>query len=466
MRLVICLLLTLTLQGVHAGAWAAGTPAPGSQVVTDAGITYYAQRGDTLMSIASRFTDSSANWSAIGKRNQISKDISIPIGTAIVIPTALLPDEPAEARIVAFSGPVSLNAPQGKQAALKRGEVLLEGTQIDTGNNGFITLAMHDNSRVTVPSNSSVVLSRLRQSRTDFSARTELNVLRGQAESRVRPLGKNGRFEVRTPVSVAGVRGTHFRVRAEGTKSATEVLEGEVGIDRPLRRDPTGVRAGYGSIATAKEIGQPIVLLPAPRFVPPNEGFDRMITPHITLAPMNAASAYHVQIATDAEGQNLISEARTRGPTLNLKDLEDGSYFAFASAIDRNGLEGLVGMQQIRISKNSTHSPAAVGAPRADGTAGKAITFRWPQATGMKFNFQVARDPSFSWLIHKQLTAEAQAQVPRPTFGTYYARVQVVAPNGATSRFSPVQPFTVTDQWVINEGDPATTKEARSVASH
>jgi hypothetical protein len=44
--------------------------------------------------------------------------------------------------------------------------------------------------------------------------------------------------------------------------------------------------------------------------------------------------------------------------------------------------------------------------------------------------------------------------LPRPPFGTYYARVQIINPDGSSGAVSAVQAFIVTDHWVINDGGP------------
>ena len=58
--------------------WAAASvAAPGSITVQSSGITYYAQAGDTLMSIAQRLTTKTGNWVALGTINRINKDSNI-----------------------------------------------------------------------------------------------------------------------------------------------------------------------------------------------------------------------------------------------------------------------------------------------------------------------------------------------------------------------------------------------------
>ena len=273
MRIIFILIGFCCLLACRAGAAQPATQppvatsgAPGTIRVGDGQITYYAQAGDTLSSIAQQLTTRSGNWVALGKLNRISKDISIPIGTAIVIPADLLPDEPNEARIVAFSGSVSASAANGAAVRIAPGSVLREGASLTTGANSFLTLALADQSRISIPSNSHVGLSRLRMARYTNSPRTEISILQGRVEARVAPLNFNqGRFEVRSPQSVTGVRGTHFRVAVTEERVGHGVLDGSVALTRPGVTPSLILRQGQGAVISAAGTPTAVDLLPPPQ---------------------------------------------------------------------------------------------------------------------------------------------------------------------------------------------------------
>ena len=106
--------------------WAAASvAAPGSITVQSSGITYYAQAGDTLMSIAQRLTTKTGNWVALGTINRINKDSNIPIGTGIVIPTELLADEPTDATVIARNGSITATTPDGRSITIDIGLSLI-----------------------------------------------------------------------------------------------------------------------------------------------------------------------------------------------------------------------------------------------------------------------------------------------------------------------------------------------------
>jgi hypothetical protein len=226
---------------------AAPALSPASLQVGEATVTYRAQLGDTLSVIAEQLTGNKNNWVQLAKLNHIQNDRTIPVKTVIIIPVALLPDEPSSAEVAAMSGSIGATAADGRRIDINIGTVLTEGAIISTGSNSFLTLTLPDQSHIALPSNSQVKLTKLRTARYTKSPRTEITLLKGRVESRVAPLEKNkGRFEVHSPLAVAGVRGTNFRVDLVGDRVLTTVLSGGVAV----------AKARAGSANTARRTGQ------------------------------------------------------------------------------------------------------------------------------------------------------------------------------------------------------------------
>lgn len=450
----LALSLGFTLVHAFAADGADKHTAPGAVSLSSQALTYYTQEGDTLIAIANRFTGHAADWAKLAEVNHIAKDVNIPIGTPIVVPAELLADDPVEAKVVAFSGQVAVTGRDGQAITLGIGAKVSEGMQVDTGNSGFVTLSLPDDSRITLPSNSRVKFAKLRLSRYLKSPRTEITLIRGQVESRVTPLKENkGRFEIHTPMSVAGVRGTHFRVQLADKKAATEVLEGNVATGMPGKPDTVMVATNKGNITNTQSVGEPVDLLPAPRVV----ASERTAYPaaRFTFDPLAGAAAYHLQISADQAGQNIIAEGRSAKPEMTIASVPNGSYFMRASAVDQLGLEGQVRVEPLTLA--SFKAPAAPGVAHSDA---KSVTLAWPAQPGKKFNLQVAKDANFTWLVTTETTDAAKITLPRPPFGTYYARIRLVDSDGNMGPFSAVQPFVVTDRWVMNDGTPGEKRAA------
>ncbi len=434
--------------------------APGSIKVNVSNITYYAQSGDTLLAIAQRLTTRSGNWVAIGVANKIHEDSNIPIGTAILIPAELLADEPSEATVIARNGSITAIAADGSSTILNIGSRITEGMRIKTEANSFITISLTDESRISVPSNSNVLITKLRKSLYTASPRTEVKLLRGRVESRVSPLDVNrGRFEVHTPLSVAGVRGTLFRVSINNSqKVTTEVLDGRVAVGSQQASEIRLLPRAKGNLIMRDVIGPAIDLLPPPQLTGTPYRQDEAAKFHIE--PIAEARGYHVQIAQDSELLNLLAEANSTSTEVVIDNIKEGSYFVRIAAIDKLGLEGMPRTMAANIKNRefSKSLPTQAAPSVADGDQ-KKLVLRWTGSAVQKYNVQVARDVEFSWLLFSTSVTGNEIKLPRPSFGTYFARVQSVNSDGRANPFSFAQTLIVTDQWIINDGHPLRPKE-------
>ena len=439
-------LLLLSL-GLANHVYAAQTVAPGSFINTPPDMTYYALEGDTLSSIAKRFTEKTPNWQILGKRNKIANDRAIPIGTAILIPLELLPEEASEARVIAMTGNPVYKAADGSSGNLALGSILREGAQISTDKNGFLTLALPDESRVSIPSNSNVSLSKLRKTKYTASPRTEVSLLQGKVESRVSSLASNkGRFEVRTNLAVAGVRGTNFRVGVNEDGIANEVLEGGVAVtgNNTKKNDELVLPAGKGNIVSASGVGKAVDLLPPPQM---NDSYLRQERPTLQFVVDStaAATAYRVQIAKDQEMIDILAENRYKDNRFKFDGFKDGNYFVRITAIDKLGLEGLPLVKAFTM-KAQPEPPFTVQ-PKNKMRA-ERLDFAWTEASNaIAYHLQLASDAGFSnLLIDKSDLKQVQLSADRPKDGDYYWRVATIAQiNGKADHgpYSDVQKFSV-----------------------
>ncbi len=429
-------------------------------------IVYRARAGDTLIAIAARFTSSPNNWAAIGRLNRIDKDTRIAVDTVIHIPADLLTDQPVDARIVALSGIATATSADKIPTRLQAGSRVVEGMEIKTSANSFVTLALPDSSRISIPSNSLIRLTTLRTARYTHSPRTAITILHGAVESVVSPLQENkGSYRILSPAAIAGVRGTHFLVAVlPNGSTANALFEGVIELERPASAQHMTLQHGYGSVIGKGGIGAPTVLLAAPNLRALPEPRD---TPEVrfNLTPEAGATAYHLQLANDIEAQHPFIETRSAAPLITLANVADGDYSVRISAIDAQGIEGFSRVIPVSLRRNvvpasSTDAPSA---PWLGGTDQQQLTLQWRSTAAAEFIVQIARDSAFSWLLLNSTSAVPAISLPRPPFGTYYARVQRKNRDGSFSNFSAVQAFVVTDQWIIPEGlpQPSATSSAR-----
>jgi hypothetical protein len=153
----------------------------------------------------------------------------------------------------------------------------------------------------------------------------------------------NNLFRLRTPIAVSAVRGTKFRIGYDGDAmpSLTEVIEGSVAVDGTSLTAATAlVPAGFGAAASASGDVGTEQLLPPPTII----GADNIWRARLldfTLVPVPTARGYRLQLATDADFQDMVAEVRSATPRLTIESVADGSYFARAMAVAPSGLEGL-----------------------------------------------------------------------------------------------------------------------------
>jgi len=439
---------------------------PGSITVLPSGIIYYAKAGDTLMSIASSYTTKTSNWTALGTINTIARDKGIPIGTPITIPADLLQDEPSEGKVIARNGLVTVTHTDGTTGVLNIGNRIVEGMTVSTGTNSFVTIGLPDQSRVSIPSNSNVQIATLRKTLYTASPRVEVALKKGRVLSRVSPLETNkGSYKIRTPLSVAGVRGTEFRVRLSKQDVATEVLDGRVLASLQRNDRSRSLPRAKGNIITRTTLGPAVDLLTPPQLADMPYRFSE--DAHFTFVPLPNAVSYHVELAHDGEMLDLIAEGSGKAGDVVLDDIQEGNYFARLTAVDPLGLEGMPRIVAVSIrnrAKPISYVPTQA-APSVASSNPQELVLRWNGSATEKYNVQVARDSEFSWLTYNASVIGNEVRFPRPPFGTYFARVRSINADGSSNTYSFAQTLIVTDQWIINDGQPLRPKLPANSAS-
>jgi hypothetical protein len=323
----------------------------------------------------------------------------MPVGKTLTIDSNLLKTVPIDARLSAFSGKVEIET-DGRRAPAQVGMTLKEGQRVITGPGAFATFEMEDASRVTLPSNTAMRVVRLRSVVLTNAPQRVFKLDEGRSTIQATPNpNPNGRFEVRTPVSISAVRGTEFRVAAAEGRARTEVLKGAVGVG--FARDdgeasPVGppVPAGFGVTVTAVEAGvsAPVALLPAPRLDEAGQNqTDRTV--RFAVRPQAGAKAYRLLLSRDAGFIDLFNEATQDADqaetAADFGPLEDGTYFVRVTALDANGLEGA----PADYSFDRDLDVLEPGAPPVAEVSGKHrnFLFRWSAAgSGVRsFRFQL-----------------------------------------------------------------------------
>ena len=309
---------------------------------TDEIIVYKTAAGETLKSIAAKWFVNADDWRRAMALNKLKDPEALPAGTALQLRSSWLKTNPIHAELAAFRGDVRVVRKSGALPVVK-GMELVEGDLLETGPNGFATLALPDKSQVSLPSSSRIRLARLRQVPMSNSIDRRFTLEQGRSEARVTPMANPAsRFLITTPVAVAAVRGTQFNVSYTPAefKAATVVTEGKVSVSRVGGIEDVLVRHGFGNITTSRGATKAIALLPAPKVDTPERVQDAEAVT-FRVKPVAGAARYRVEIATDAGFVDRVASMDIDGTDAEFKDVPNGAYHVRAFALDAMGLEGM-----------------------------------------------------------------------------------------------------------------------------
>lgn len=403
----------------------------------DPPIRYTVRKGDNLYNLALHYMHRLSDYRTVQALNKVRDPYRLPIASTLLIPRPLLKSDPLEARVIAFRGATTID---GRPAVL--GTAVTEGGQIRTGQNAFLSISLADGSTITLPSQSTIRVQRLRRFRLTGEMERLFMLDDGRSQTEVTPR-TNGRdrFEMRTHISVAAVRGTEFRVTVlDGGKAATaEVLDGHVGLNGGGAE--TVLDPGVGARVTPDGTTGPVKLLPPPDLVDPGR---IQSEPDLAfrIAPLGQAQRYRVQIARDAGFLDIAEETLVDMPQASLPSVPNGDWFVRVTAIDRNEIEGLprvIGFERHLNAIRATVEPLP---------GGRRFLFRW-QDLGegthqYRFLAAPAETPDRPVIDEPGLTAQSFVATDLPP-GNYVWRVQTSGvSNGKTySNWSTAQTLTV-----------------------
>ena len=364
---------------------------PGTLVVLLAGpvpshadeLSYVVQAGDNPWNLTTRFLKSLAYWPRLQRLNHIADARHIPPGTVLHVPIEWLRLESRSVEVVGLNGPVEVQADPPSMPVgplLQTGMSLRAGMHITTGAESSVSLQFSDGSRILVLPDSELQIVRADTLAAGGGTILNLRLLHGGLENLVHPReGPGGRFEIETPAAVAGVRGTEFRLTAQGLRARTELLHGALALGNSLGQ--VVLEPGYGSVADAGAAPRPpIPLLPAPDLAGLPVQVERLPI-DLAFPAVAGAVAYRTQLAADPAFASIAASAVSSVPHLRAADPPDGVQVFRVRAIDGEGLEGRA--SEVRLTIHARPQPPVLLEPAADALlADPRPTLRWAEHAG------------------------------------------------------------------------------------
>lgn len=426
-------------------------------------VAHIVKEGDTLEGLARDYLAAPRQWQQLQARNKVADPRRLQPGSVIWIPVRLQPSESATVQFV--QGAVTAQAQAGDAPApVSPGGKLEEGTALQVGPESFVAVKLADGTVVRVQAQSELQLRQLRRRGRAGSVQSVLEMHKGGVESTVPPSTEPlRRFEIRTPLAVTSVRGTHFSVAmADSGQTTASVLNGSVAVQS--RRDtdshpgasltaPTALLApGQGlAVATDGTVGTARPLLPPPDTsgMPAMLGDASLLAIDLPTAP--GATRYLAQVAQDEALTQVLRHGSFADGRLRWKALEDGRYYLAVRSVDEAGIAGQPAVQPFTVKTRPVaplHQSPAPGAVVPSGAA----ELRCTEVPGVRwYRVQVAADTKFSEpLRDEQRLDECRLPIGALPVGNYFWRMASVQqlPGGQPDQgpFAPPQPFTVAER--------------------
>jgi hypothetical protein len=400
---------------------------------------YHTEPRDTLIGIGRRLLLEPQRWRGLQSRNHIVDPRRIPRGQILRIPYEWLKLRGETATVANLAGQVEQG---GKK--LEPGEVLPQGSVIETGVDGSVTLNLADGSVVTLQKSSVLTLDEMVQITGVAAARSiRLKLDSGRLETVVKPHRDVGRFEIITPVAVSAVRGTQFRDSFTGTDShaTTETLEGTVGVANDA--DSVAVAAGFGTRIERNQAPlKPVELLPAPNLADvPDTNTTAAL--RVRWPAVAGAQRYRLQLAADPQFHALRADVLAADSSASVADLPDGDYWLRARSIDPLGIEGADAVRAIK--QHRLPDAPQPTAPVADARiTGNTIHVAWTgSAAATTYALQVADTATFAApVLERQHLATPSADIDALPAGRYFWRVAAINAHGEAGPWSDVRSYT------------------------
>jgi hypothetical protein len=306
-------------------------------------IVYKIQNGDTLIQLSRKFLRQPADLEAIRALNNLKSIDLLPSGELLKVPRHAVKQSPSQATVISLSCAREIRAGTPLRP-MSIGSVLNEGAIIDIPAECHISLLLEDSSVIRLPSSAAIKISILRKNALESSPEVQLDLVRGRIELDVyKGRSKTTPFEVKTPLSVTGVRGTEFRVGYAPSEQIgqVEVVGGLVQANGIKDSTSQPVTKGQGLPFDKTGKALPIEnLLPPPVFERA-ELVNRSQASYALKLVGRAQSSHY--IATHSKTVNFLSEQlsqRLQAPELTASNLGSEAIFYKFSSVSNAGLVG------------------------------------------------------------------------------------------------------------------------------
>lgn len=405
------------------------------------------QKGTNLIEITRKFCTSEYHWKEIAKINNLQPPYLISPGDVLFAPIELLKVEKLSAKVASVIGGVFIVQNGKKLNQVSKGDLIYPGQTLVTEDDGFTHLVYPDNKYTRISSGSKFTLTYLVRL-SDKSLKAEFFLEKGRITHEVKKqLEVNETFTTRTPVSVTGVRGTEFRLKlSDENINTVETLKGVVSV-----KGATGTLAlkkGEGTKVAKGMSPEPPKILPKTPDTPAINDIFKVLPVKIDAPVETNISQYRLRVTTDKKGDTTVLEKLTEpGSSFTLLALQDAVYWGFLTAINDEGFESLPAQPFTFEVRTIPSAPIFISPQDGKVTFDTTVKSKWLQAEGVEsYHLQLAKDSEFTLIELDLDLKDTSYAFDDLAPGTYYLRVQVLAPDGFRSLYSLVDTWKVQKQ--------------------
>jgi hypothetical protein len=345
-------------------------------------IPYKIKAGDTFNKVAQKYLQLPVDMAAIQKVNQLKNINLLPVGSELLIPRHIVKQSPSKASVMSLSCATPIRVANSPKP-LAVSAVILEGTIIEVPPECHVSLLLEDGSIIRLPSSAALKITTLRKNALETAPEVRLDLTHGRIELDVnKGRAKTTPFEIRTPLSIMGVRGTEFRVgySPEDNAGQVEVLGGIVQTRGRADAQARSITKGLGVPidGDGKALGiEKLLAPPAFESAQATAGTQPSFVAKLSTVPLAnyyvADSANTANLTGNRSSQNLLA------PELFIPRVTKQATFYQLTSVSASGLVG-------------TERHYAFCAAPNDGKQARCSTmFDAPLADGVPISFTLSR---------------------------------------------------------------------------
>ncbi|PID71422.1 MAG: hypothetical protein CSB34_07485 [Desulfobulbus propionicus] len=421
-------------------------------------IPLHVEQGTNLIHLARDYCHTRQDWKTIARVNKLKPPYLIIEQTELLVPLSLLKVTALQAQIASVHGDVTKSTSKGTFLQVKKGTTLRTGDTLKTSRDSFAHVIFPDHRYLRLEPRSTLTIDYMVKLSDDkIKIGYTLNsgrVLNTLLES----LQPNDSHIIRTPTAITGVRGTEYRIKVENAQQSTvETLNGKVRVAAAGKAITLHKNQGT-RVQEGAPPAPPKVLLAPPEDLPTKDYYRTL--PAVIPAPAyDRAKQLRLRITGDDKGINTIKELYAAPDTNFILDrVEDGTYFSFLTALDKEGFEGAPsGPHPFRV--RTTPSAPLIATPANDFISwDQQVEIGWlKEEQARQFHYQLATDREFTTVIAEDTLSQPGLTTTKLVPGQYFFRVQAIAEDEFESLYSPVIAFKVVKQ--LELGDMAVSAE-------